>query len=212
MIATDVAQSIRTALQMRADYLSAKQSLEKQNILVQFNRNQLWPEIDLLGSYGLNGRSDSGFNDFIDNTAGARSPVWTVGVAVTLPIGNRQARANYHTARLQAEQLLLSLKGLEQDIVVQVDNAVGHVETNLKSVEAASAASRLALESLDAEKKKLLAGTSTTFLVLQAQSQLAAARSAEIRARADYSESLVALDLAEGTILKKNDIVLDEKF
>jgi len=212
MIATDVARSTRTALQMRADYLSAKQALEKQNILVQFNRNQLWPEIDLQGSYGLNGRSRDGFDNLVDNTAGGDHPVWTVGMAVTMPIGDRQARASYHTARLQAEQQLLSLKELEQDIIVQVDDAVGHVETNLKSVEAASAARRLAQESLDAEKEKLLAGTSTTFLVLQAQSQLAAARSAEIRARADYSESLVALDLAEGTILQKNNVVLEDKF
>ena len=76
----------------------------------------------------------------------------------------------------------------------------------------ARAATRLAQESLDAEKKKLLAGTSTTFLVLQAQTQLATARSAQIRAEADYHESLVALDLAEGTILVKNNIVLDEKY
>jgi outer membrane protein len=211
-IATDVAQSTRTALQMRADYRSANQALERQNIQVQFNRNQLWPEIDLQGSYGLNGRSGSGFGDFVDNTASGNSPVWTIGFTVSLPIGDRQARANYHTARLQAEQQLLSVKELEQDIIVDVDNAVGHVETNLKSVEAAQAASRLAQESLDAEKQKLLAGTSTTFLVLQAQSQLATARTAEIRARADYSESIVALDLAEGTILEKNDITLDEKF
>jgi outer membrane protein TolC len=107
---------------------------------------------------------------------------------------------------------VLSLKSLEQDIVVEVDNAVGHVETNLKSVEAARAATRLAQESLDAEKKKLLAGTSTTFLVLQAQSQLATSRSLEIRAEADYSESIIALDLAEGTILDKNNVVLDEKY
>ena len=93
-----------------------------------------------------------------------------------------------------------------------MDNAVGHVRTNLKSVEAAVAAHRLADESLKAEKAKLLAGTSTTFLVLQAQSQLAAARSAEIRARADYAESLVALAQQEGTTLQKNNIVLDERF
>jgi outer membrane protein TolC len=115
-------------------------------------------------------------------------------------------------AKLDADQALLSLKSLEQDIVVAVDDAVGHVETNLKSVEATRAATRLAEESLDAEKKKLLAGTSTTFLVLQAQTVLATARSAQIRAEADYHESLVALDLAEGTILAKNSIVLDEKY
>ena len=212
MIATDVDRSTRTALQMRADYLSAKHSFESQNILVQFNRNQLLPELDLLGSYGWNGISRGGFSDFIDNTASGHYPVWSAGVAVSFPIGNRQARANYHTAQLQAQQQWLSVQQLEENILVQVDNAVGHVETNLKSVEAAQAAKRLAQESLDAEKTKLLTGTSTTFLVLQAQSNLAAARSAEIRARADYSESMVALDLAEGTVLQKNNIQLDEKF
>ena len=35
---------------------------------------------------------------------------------------------------------------------------------------------------------------------------------AESRAEADYGESLVALDLAQGTILQKNNIVLDERY
>ena len=211
MVALDVEESMHTALQMRADYLSALHTLERQNITVQFNRNQLWPQIDLQGSYAANGRGDT-FGSFSERTAGGNNPTWAAGVVVSFPLGDRQARSSYHIARLDADQFLLSLKSLEQDILVQVDNAVGHVESNLKSVEAARAATRLAQESLDAEKKKLLAGTSTTFLVLQAQTQLATARSAESRAEADYGESLVALDLAEGTILQKNNIVLDEKF
>jgi outer membrane protein TolC len=211
MVALDVEESTRTALQMRADYLSALHTLESQNISVQFNRNQLWPQVDLAGSYAFNGRGHS-FDDFNDNLASRDSPVWGVGVIASFPLGNRQARSTYHISKLDADQALLSLKSLEQDIVVQVDNAVGHVEANLKSVEAARAATRLAQESLEAEKKKLLAGTSTTFLVLQAQTQLATARSAESRAEADYGESLVTLDLVQGTILQKNNIVLDEKF
>ena len=207
MIQTDVAESTRTALTGRPDYLSAKESLARQNILVQFNRNQLWPEIDLQGSYGLNGRGRS-FSGYNDNLTTGDSPVWGIGLAVSIPLGNRQARSNYHIARLDSDQLLLNLKALEQDIIVQVDNAVGHVEANLESVKAAHEATRLAQESLEAEKKKLLAGTSTTFLVLQAQAQLATARTAEIRARADYSESIVALGQAEGTTLSKNNILL----
>jgi len=48
--------------------------------------------------------------------------------------------------------------------------------------------------------------------VLQAQSQLAAARSAEIRARTDYRESLIELNRVEGSTLQKGNILLDEKF
>ena len=211
MVALDVGESTRTALQMRADYLSTLHALESQNISVQFNRNQLWPEINLQGSYGYNGAGRT-FDSFGNSVASGDNPFWSIGVVASFPLGDRQARSTYHIAKLDADQALLALKSLEQDIIVEVDNAVGHVETNLKSVEAARAATRLAEESLDAEKKKLLAGTSTTFLVLQAQTQLATARSAESRAEADYGESLVNLDLVEGTILQKNNIVLDEKF
>jgi outer membrane protein TolC len=107
-------------------------------------------------------------------------------------------------------QAVINLKATEQNIIVAVDNAVAQVQTNLKRVDATRAASRLGLESLNAEEKKLRAGTSTSFLVLQAQSQLAAAKSSEIRARADYDESLANLALAEGTTLEKNQIVLKE--
>lgn len=212
MVETDTAQSIRTALEIRPDYVAAKQAVEQQSILVKYNRNQLWPEVDLQGSYGYNARGNNGFSSYNDNLASGDNPVWTVGVTVSFPIGNRQARANYRVARLNAETTLLNLKKLEQQIIVDMDTAVGHVQTNLKSVEAARASNRLARESLEAEKKKLAAGSSTTFLVLQAQSQLATAQSAEIRARADYSESLVTLWHTEGTTLQKHNIVLDENF
>jgi outer membrane protein TolC len=72
-------------------------------------------------------------------------------------------------------------------------------------------ARRLAEESLNAEESKLRAGASTSLLVLQAQSQLAAARSAEFRARADYGASLVELARVEGTTLEKHHILLDDR-
>jgi outer membrane protein TolC len=77
-------------------------------------------------------------------------------------------------------------------------------------VEATRVARRLAEESLAAEESKLRAGVSTSFLVLQAQSQLAAARSAEIRARADYGTSLVELARVEGTTLERHHILLED--
>src|SRR5207245_4470159 len=107
MVALDVAESTRTALQMRADYLSALHALEKQNIAVQFNRNQLWPQIDLQGSYAANGRGDT-FSTFSERTASGNNPTWAAGVVASFPLGNRQARSSYHIAPLDADQLLLS--------------------------------------------------------------------------------------------------------
>jgi outer membrane protein TolC len=211
IIATDVAGSVRTALQSRPDYRAAQNTVEQQNILIKFNRNQLWPEVDVKASYGYNTGGDN-FNDSINNYGTGRNPVWAAGVTLSFPLGDRASRAGYHSAKLQAEQLLLQLKRLEQQIIVEVDNAVGHVQSNWKGVEAAREATRLANESYKAEKTKLLTGSSTTFLVLQAASQLADARSAQIRAEADYNESLVTLAQTEGTTLQRHHVQLNEEF
>jgi outer membrane protein TolC len=208
-IETDVAESVRVALEKRPDLVQARHDLERRGLLRAFNRNQLWPEIDLQTSYGLNARGTT-VRELTEGVADRNNPVWSVGLVATIPLGNRQARAAYETARLTEEQANLTLRRLEQDIIIQVDNAVGQVRTNIKRIEVTRVARRLAEESLKAEEEKLRAGASTSFLVLQAQSQLAAARSAEIRARADYGGSLVDLDRVGGTTLQKHQILLDE--
>jgi len=216
MVELDVVRSTRTALDQRPEYAVAKAAVAKQNINVQYQKNQLWPQVDLFGTYGYNARSPlttnetSSFNNYASNLADSDAPAWVVGIRVSYPLGDRQGRSNYRIARLQATQTVLDLKRVEQDIVVEIDNAVGKVATNLKRIDATRVAARLADESLKAEQQKLRAGTSTSFLVLQAQAQLAAARSAEIRARADYDKSLVALTRAEGNTLTKNKVVLEE--
>ncbi|TMP96774.1 MAG: TolC family protein, partial [Verrucomicrobia bacterium] len=64
---------------------------------------------------------------------------------------------------------------------------------------------------LDAEQKKLENGKSTSFQVLIIQRDLTSARSQEIRALADYNNSLAQLALQEGTTLQRRRISLDMK-
>ncbi len=206
---TDIAESTRMALASRPEMKQAQHEVERQNLLRAFNRNQARPQVDLQTSYGFNARGDT-TGRFTDSVADRDHPVWSVGLNATIPLGNRQADAAYRIARLEAERADVSLRKLEQDIIVQVDNAVGQVQTNAKRVEATRVARRLAEESLAAEESRLRAGASTSFLVLQAQSQLAAARSAEIRAKADLGASLVDLARAEGSTLTRHGIVLDQ--
>lgn len=205
----DVVRSVNTALELRPDYQRARFTVDRQGIVVAFNRNQLWPQVDLEGSYGLNGRGGS-FGSFTDNTVSGNNPEWSVGVVVRIPLGNRAARSNYTTARLEQEKALLDLKRVEQNIIVEVDNAVGQIETNRKRIDATAVAVRLAQESLNAEQEKLKAGTSTSFLVLQAQAQLAETQAAAIRARSDYNKSLVDLQRVEGSTLQQHGIELDD--
>jgi outer membrane protein TolC len=206
-VATDVAQSTRVALAGRPDIKQARHDIERRGLVRAFTRNQSFPEVNLETSYGLNARGDNA-REFATNLSARDHPAWSVGLTATMPLGNRQADAAHRIAKLEEERAGLSLRKLEQDIVVEVDNAVGQVQTNAKRVEATRVARRLAEESLAAEESRLRAGASTSFLVLQAQSQLAAARSAEIRARADFGASLVDLARVEGTTMEKHHITL----
>ena len=205
-----VEQSIQRGIGNRPEYQLQKQAIERENIQLRFDRNQLFPQVDVTGSYGQSGLASwrGGALDSAFTTS--EFPEWTVGVVVEIPLGNLTARGNYRASKLRAQQAVLQLKSIEQDIIVEVDNAAAQVQTNLKRIEATGAARRLAEETLNAERKRLEAGTSTSYTVLQHQRDLTDARSKEIRAIADYNESLATLYRAEGTLLEKNHVTVKE--
>jgi len=62
------------------------------------------------------------------------------------------------------------------------------------------------------EQQKLEVGASTSFVVIQFQRDLAAARSAEVSALASYQKAKTALQRATGTILDDYQVVLDDAF
>jgi outer membrane protein TolC len=63
--------------------------------------------------------------------------------------------------------------------------------SGFRNVTAATASRVLYAQRLDAEQKKFQAGMSTNFLVTQAQRDLATAEVTELRAIADYRESII---------------------
>ena len=73
------------------------------------------------------------------------------------------------------------------------------------------AAREYAEAALQAEQKKLESGKSTSFEVLQLQKDLTTARSAEIRALADYNIALAQIAINEGTTLERRKVTLDVK-
>ena len=70
-------------------------------------------------------------------------------------------------------------------------------------------ARRLARESLSAGEARLVAGTGTTFEVLQLQKQLADAETAELRAIADYNKAVAQYRLQTGTTLQVHGVKVE---
>jgi HAE1 family hydrophobic/amphiphilic exporter-1 len=105
----------------------------------------------------------------------------------------------------------LKLKQFEQNVLVEIDNAVKQAQSNYQSVEATRQARIYAEAALDAEEKTYAVGKATTFEVLQYQNNLTAARSQEIRALANYNEALTNLAQQEGSTLERNRIDIQVK-
>jgi outer membrane protein len=197
-------------LTLRPDLEQLRVELDRLGIALQYQRNQLWPQLDLVGSYGRNA-SAADYGGFFGGIEEGRGPFYSIGAELRIPLGNRAARKNHQIVKAQKEQALLRLKKLEQDVMVAIDDAVKLARTSLERVDATKQARLFAEQALDAEEKKLANGKSTSFEVLRLQRDLTGARSAEIRALADYNVALAQLASSEGTTLERHRLNVEVK-
>jgi len=201
-------ESWRRGMEQRPDLLQARINVEKQTRVVSFQKNQLYPQLDLVGSFGYSGSEQE--------VSGAYSQIWdqdnpsySYGVSVSIPLANTSERYSYKSAKVTKEQLQLQLRKLEQTILITIENAMADARISYERVSVTHQATQYADDALRAEQTKLEKGKSTSFVVLQLQSNLTAARSAEIRALADYNIALARLAQNEGDTLARRNIDLE---
>lgn len=206
----DVQDSWSKGMNLRPDLQQARLNLEQQGIQLKYYRNQLYPQLDLIGSYGFAG-ADREYSGTFDQINEGRNPAYRYGGQLTIPLSNTKARNQLKAGKATEKQLLLRLKQLEQSVMVEIDNALKQAQSAWESVDATRQARIYAEAALDAEQKKYAVGKSTTFIVLQLQNNLTSARSQEIRALADYNKAIANLAAAEGTTLQRRNLDLQAK-
>jgi outer membrane protein TolC len=205
----DLQESWSRGTSLRPDLQQQKLALEKQGYIVKFQKNQMFPELDLVGSAGYNASSTVSFDQAMTQLGARDNPYWTIGGQVTFPLGNINARNTYKAAKLTKEQIALQLKQLQQNILIQIEDAIAVAKTALQRAGATREARIYAEAALDAEQKKLENGKSTSFQVLSLQRDLTTARSTEIRALADYNIALANVAVNEGTTLERRHVKLE---
>lgn len=206
----DLQESWRKGLALRPDLLQARISVEKQIKQVTYAKNQLFPQLDLVGDFGYTGSEDE-FSGALGQISSRDNPSYSYGVAFSIPLANTGARNSYKAAKVTKEQLQLQLRQLEQTALITIENSMANARTSFERVDVTHQATLYAEDALQAEQTKLEKGKSTSFVVLQLQSNLTAARSAEIRALADYNIALARLAENEGTTMDRRNIDLEFK-
>jgi len=153
---------------------------------------------NLFGAYGqsLANLGSNQYNNF------------RVGVAISLPLHNRTAEGQLGHSLVEGKRIQTQREQLEQLIQVEVRNALQSLSTSEARLRSAAIARSTAEQQYESEKRKLDAGQSTVFLVLERQTALAVARGNELRAQTDLNKAIAELQRATGNSLTANNVTV----
>jgi outer membrane protein len=136
-----------------------------------------------------------------------RYPVFRVGINFNIPLfGDKTASAQLGHAIVEGERLEVQREQIEQNIQVDVRNAVQSIRTAEARLRAAAIARENTAKQYESEQRKLDNGQSDVYRVLDRQTALSAARSNELRARTELNKAIAELQRATGNSLEANDV------
>lgn len=206
----DLDAAVATALRDRIDLTRFRNEIESARLSVKLTGNQRLPDVRLNASYVANGLGGTqilraggfpgaivgpgsvvGFGSVLTQLFSNDYPAWTVGLSIKYPIGQATEDANHARAQLERRQSEERLKSAESHAVEQVRDAWRQIEMNAKRIDTTRAARELAEQRRDAERKRFDVGMSTSFLIIQAQRDLAQAKTNELSAILAYDLALV---------------------
>src|SRR5687767_8858966 len=156
---------------------------------------------DLLGGYGQS----------LQNLLANRYSNFRVGIQIGLPLRNRTAEAQLGRSLVEGERIATQREQLEQSIQVDVRNALQSMRSAEARLRAAVATREANEQQFASEQRKLDAGQSTTFLVLERQTALTTARGLELKAQTDLNKAIADLQRATGNALSVHSIVVSVK-
>jgi hydrophobic/amphiphilic exporter-1 (mainly G- bacteria), HAE1 family len=213
----DVDAAVRRALNERPDVAEARKQIEIGETNILLSKNQTLPDLRLQATYLTNGLAgtrlirEGGFPGTIvgsestsfGSTLGqiftADFPTWTLGVTVSYPLGKSVEEANLARARIERDQSAARLRSVELSVVREIRSAALRLEQNRQRIETAQLGRELAEQRLDAEQRRFEVGMSTSFLVVQAQRDLAIARNNELESSLQYQLAVVSFEAAQRT-------------
>jgi HAE1 family hydrophobic/amphiphilic exporter-1 len=215
----DVDTAVRRALAERTDLAQARTTIQINDTNVALSKSQTLPDLRVQARYlgdgaggtrlirdgflgPVIGSETTSFGSTLGQVFSADFPNWTVGMTFSYPLGNSTAEGNLARARLERDQSAAQLRANEVGAVREVRLSALRLEQNRQRVDTTKLARELAEQRLDAEQRRFEVGMSTSFLVIQAQRDLAIARNGELQALLDYQLAVIAFETAQQTSLR----------
>jgi outer membrane protein TolC len=121
--------------------------------------------------------------------------------------GDKTSKAQYGRSLVEGERLQTQREQLEQNIQVDVRNALQTLRTAEARLRAAAISRENSGKQYESEQRKLDNGQSDIYRVLERQTALTTARSNELKAQTELNKAISDLQRATGNSLKANNVV-----
>jgi outer membrane protein TolC len=201
---------LQNAFELQPVYLEARERLEEADIKLAYAKNQRWPELDLIASYGFNGLDFSRGGSW-DQIKNGDYETWSVGIEFRVPIGGGiKTRSDLRKAKLEIKSQLLELKDIEVIVTNNIDTALHRISSAEEQRQYADGVVELRKRLLDAELARLDAGKSSTRLILEKEDDYRNAKEFALKNNVELQIALTELELADGTILLNYDVEIME--
>lgn len=196
------------AKSQRPDYLLALALEQQEDIRRYYARKQMLPELNLVFNYGLTGLSNNVRNSF-NRMEELETTQWSTGLVFRMPLSNTRARAEARAANRRSMQAELVVQRIEQQIFIDIRNAIERVSTLQRRLVTSQQSIQFAEQSLNVETRMLEEGRSTSFQVLQAQDALSNARTRKLAALVDLKKATAEVDVVSGRLFSQYGLYLE---
>ncbi len=200
---------IHLALTRRADYLAAKVRVDEAQSVLVAARNQLKPQLNIIGTAGYAGlqdttRFDKYLSSIFQNIYG---PSVSAGLQYNFPVGNHAAKGQLMETLATVQQGLLHVNDTARNVASNVVTAATGVNSSVLQLQQAAEASDSFSKSLEGERQKLRLGTTSLLDILETEDRYISARLSEISARLGYADAIANFRYATGTYLSPDQPV-----
>jgi len=227
----DLETAIASALQKRSEIETARLNLKQNEWSQQLNReNKKWG-LDINVSYNRSGNAipidgnppilkpgttdqyysrypQGGLPSAIKSIFSEPGYTFQVQFNITAPIWQRSTDIQIAQNEIQRRNQLTQLKQTEQNIMVEVTNAVQTLQSNRLQLTTAAKARELSQQQYENEQKRYDVGMTQNNVLLDALNAVGSAEVSELQALINYKQAIVTLQRAMNTLLESSQFTL----
>lgn len=200
---------LERAAEERYSIFAAQKRAEAAAFLVEGARNGLLPKLDVIGGVArknfANGKTGKRLYHAFDE--GVPEIDWTVGVSFSMPLYNDTAKGILRQQLAAQAQKRIVIQQLTQQALAETREAVNNHMTILRNLREAEEAVKENQILVDNESKKLRAGFSTLFFLIDFENKLTDALVQQVLIQKAYFQNIAHLRFLSSTLFMLGECI-----